>query len=575
MSPEVFGVAAVPHPPTSKSPRMEELKHPYAAAEAALRSDPASARENALAHAAEAEALGEGALAAYGLFIAGWASLQLGDISLALAELERSQALAIRSGAPAALKIRIKNGIGMALHQRGRYAEADRALDRALAAARRLGDEAVILRCLINYGFVKTEAGRHEDALAFFTEAHEIAVSAGSGSRGLEAAPVTLGNLGLALRRLGRLEESLERLDEASKLARTRGDLIGLAHALCSRGETLLLMDRGDDAEDDLAEALGICLRIGANLAGVRTAAVLAKRNLDQGALDEAEAVIAEWLPRAASGDSLRHAELVRLKGRLLSLRGRWQEAYEASELAGELERRVGLYPATAAALDVDCGRYARKTRRLEERVEGWSEAVTLTLAALIEAKDAPTGRHVDRAAEIARRLGEYLIATHSIPRLDAPLLDAIVRSAPLHDIGKIAVPDSILGKPGPLDPEERELMQHHVIVGKALLLDAAMRVRFEPRVKVAAEIAGYHHERWDGQGYPEGRSGEAIPLPARIVAVADVYDAIRSERPYKPAYAREVAADYIRDNAGRHFDPRIVRAFLDIEADIAALYTP
>lgn len=115
--------------------------------------------------------------------------------------------------------------------------------------------------------------------------------------------------------------------------------------------------------------------------------------------------------------------------------------------------------------------------------------------------------------------------------------------------------------------------MQRHVVVGKEILLDAAMRVSFEPRIKVAAEIAGYHHERWDGTGYPEGRSGDAIPISARIVAVADVYDAIRSERPYKPAHGREAAASYVRDNASLHFDPRVVAAFLDIEDEIAELY--
>jgi len=382
-------------------------------------------------------------------------------------------------------------------------------------------------------------------------------------------------NLGTAQRRLGRLEEALANFDDALAAAERREDFLSLAKAHAGRGETLLLLDRGEEGEDALAEALSICLRLGANLIGIRVALVLARRALDSGALDEAEAVIAEWLPRSASGDSIRHAELTRLQGRLLALRGRWREAYTASERAGELERLVGAASATSASLDVERGRYARRTKRLAGRVADWNEAVMMTLAALIEAKDAPTGRHVDRAAEIVRRLGERIIAGGEIPCLDAQLLEAIVRSTPLHDIGKIAVPDSILGKPGPLDPAERAAMQRHVVVGEQILLDAARRVRFEPRVKVAAEIAGCHHERWDGRGYPAGLQGREIPLAARVVAVADVYDAIRSERPYKPAFPREVAYRYIADNAGLHFDPRVVAAFLDCEEAIAALYLP
>jgi len=542
-------------------------------AEALLRSDPASARELATAIAVDAELAADRPLAAYALCLSGAASLHLGDIAVGLGDLERSRRLASGGGASPALRIRIANGIGSALHQLGRYAEADRAFERALQSARRLGQPSGVLRCLVNYGFAKSEAGRHEDALAHFTEALDLSLEASGGDyERAEALPVLLGNIGLALLRLGRVEDARSYLGRAVEASAARGDQVGLANCLCSLGESHL-GENPDEAEELLAESLSTCLRIGANLTGVRSALVLARHSLDSGQLDEAEAVIAEWLPRAERGDSLRHAELVRLKGRLLSLRGRFSEAYEASELAGALERKVGFASAATASLAIDRGKYARRSKRLVERVESWNEAVNLTLAALIEAKDAPTGRHVERAAEIARRLGERLIASAAIPGLSEALLDAIVGSTPLHDIGKIAVPDSIIGKPGPLDSGERERMQRHVVVGKEILLDAAMRVSFEPRIKVAAEIAGYHHERWDGTGYPEGRSGDAIPISARIVAVADVYDAIRSERPYKPAHGREAAASYVRDNASLHFDPRVVAAFLDIEDEIAELY--
>ncbi len=545
-------------------------------AESLLRKDPAQCQELAATAAFAAQLEGDREGAAYGFCLSGYAALFLGDIDGGFEALRQAKNLAKDGLRDAGLKIRITNGLGIALHQVGRYAEADRAFDRALAAARRRGLRRELLRCLANYGTAKSEAGRDEESLACFTEALEIARTDPDARLGETAPlPLLLCNLGTAQRRLGRLEEALANFDDALAAAERREDFLSLAKAHAGRGETLLLLDRGEEGEDALAEALSICLRLGANLIGIRVALVLARRALDSGALDEAEAVIAEWLPRSASGDSIRHAELTRLQGRLLALRGRWREAYTASERAGELERLVGAASATSASLDVERGRYARRTKRLAGRVADWNEAVMMTLAALIEAKDAPTGRHVDRAAEIVRRLGERIIAGGEIPCLDAQLLEAIVRSTPLHDIGKIAVPDSILGKPGPLDPAERAAMQRHVVVGEQILLDAARRVRFEPRVKVAAEIAGCHHERWDGRGYPAGLQGREIPLAARVVAVADVYDAIRSERPYKPAFPREVAYRYIADNAGLHFDPRVVAAFLDCEEAIAALYLP
>ncbi|MBL8968539.1 MAG: tetratricopeptide repeat protein [Spirochaetaceae bacterium] len=543
-------------------------------AEALLRKDPAQALELATTAAFAAQLEGDPEGAAYGFCLSGYASLYLGDVGCGLEALRQARRLGRELLRDAGLKIRITNGLGIALHQLGRYAEADRAFDRALAAARRRGHRVELVRCLTNVGTAKSEAGRHEESLACFTEALEVSLAEAGGLAEKAAyLPVLLCNLGTANQCLGRHAEALALFDRSAAAARDREDYLCLAKAHGGRGETLLLLDRGEEAEDALAEALSICLRLGANLAGIHVALILARRALDSGELDEAEAVIEEWLPRSAAGDSIRHAEMARLQGRLLALRGRWREAYEAGERAGEFERKAGSGSATNASLDVERGRYARRTRRLAGRVADWNEAVMMTLAALIEAKDAPTGRHVDRAAEIVRRLGERVIADGTIPCLDGQLLAAIVRSTPLHDIGKIAVPDSILGKPGPLDPEERAAMQRHVAVGEQILLDAARRVRFEPRVKVAAEIAGCHHERWDGRGYPAGLQGKEIPLAARIVAVADVYDAIRSERPYKPAFSREIAFAYIADNAGLHFDPRIVAAFIACEGEIASLY--
>jgi len=138
--------------------------------------------------------------------------------------------------------------------------------------------------------------------------------------------------------------------------------------------------------------------------------------------------------------------------------------------------------------------------------------------------------------------------------------------AATMHDVGKIAVPDAILLKPGALTSEERREMEQHADRGRRILGGSD-----SPVMRLAAEIAGSHHERWDGTGYPYRLKGEAIPLSGRIVAVADVFDALTTQRPYKPAWSPEHARVFLQENAGSHFDPAIVAAFLSRWADVQA----
>ena len=157
---------------------------------------------------------------------------------------------------------------------------------------------------------------------------------------------------------------------------------------------------------------------------------------------------------------------------------------------------------------------------------------------------DHATQKHAERIARLAFEIGREL-------GLDGRALDELRQAAPLHDIGKLAVPEEILLKPGRLDPAEMAIARRHAAAGAQMLTG------------LAAEIAHTHHERWDGTGYPAGLAGEEIPLAGRIVAVADVFDALISERPYKPAWPVERAIAEIRAGAGTHFDPAVVAAFL------------
>ena len=152
---------------------------------------------------------------------------------------------------------------------------------------------------------------------------------------------------------------------------------------------------------------------------------------------------------------------------------------------------------------------------------------------------------------------------------LDGEFVEQIHRSSQLHDIGKVAVPDAILLKQGPLSPEDQEVMQAHVTVGGDALRAVLERHDSPSFLSMAMDIAYSHHEKWDGTGYPQGLAGDAIPLAARIVAVADAYDALTSDRPYQDSVAHPEAVERIRRDRGSHFDPAVVDTFLSVEADI------
>ena len=202
---------------------------------------------------------------------------------------------------------------------------------------------------------------------------------------------------------------------------------------------------------------------------------------------------------------------------------------------------------------------------QLEHRLLRTQHATITTMATLAEYRDVDTGEHVARVARAATEIAQAL-ADRGVAGVDASLVEHIGLATILHDIGKIAIAESILMKPGPLDAQERLSMQTHVTLGRDILLRAAKRSDNGELLRKAAEIAYFHHERYDGGGYPEGRSGENIPLAARIVALVDVFDALTSLRPYKPAWPVAAALELICNEAGKHFDPVVVDVFLKIE---------
>jgi putative two-component system response regulator len=181
-------------------------------------------------------------------------------------------------------------------------------------------------------------------------------------------------------------------------------------------------------------------------------------------------------------------------------------------------------------------------------------------LAILAEYKDKVTGRHIQRMSEYCAVIARGL----NLPAADVEL---ILHGSRMHDVGKVAMPDAILRKPGRLDPAEWQVMRTHSAIGSAILDNSTSQILEAGRV-----IALHHHERWDGHGYPSGLVGTDIPLWGRICAVGDVFDAVTSERPYKPAFSNEEALQLLRDGRGKHFDPRVVDVFFECLDEILAI---
>jgi len=207
-----------------------------------------------------------------------------------------------------------------------------------------------------------------------------------------------------------------------------------------------------------------------------------------------------------------------------------------------------------------------RNQIRLKERNEA-RDATILALANLAEHRDPETGAHLERVQIYCRVLSEALAQTPKYASvIDHHFIDTIVRSSPLHDIGKVGIPDHILQKPGPLTPEAFEVMKEHSKIGGDTIRALVNKGRRQAFLQMGMDIAYYHHEKFNGSGYPHGISGKEIPLPARILAVADAYDALTSRRVYKPAMPHEKAVMIIREDSGSHFDPDVVAAFLSNE---------
>ena len=227
----------------------------------------------------------------------------------------------------------------------------------------------------------------------------------------------------------------------------------------------------------------------------------------------------------------------------------------------------------SAGSMTRNQAEHLRSIRRLSDSTAKMQDGLIITMADLVESRDSDTGAHVQKTAAYVKIIVEGLKKKgYYLQKITPKFMSDVVRSAPLHDVGKINIPDEVLNKPGKLTDEEYEIMKTHTTAGKRIMENAISTVEGDNYLKEARNMAAYHHERWDGKGYPEGIHGEVIPLSARIMAVADVFDALTSPRVYKPAFPLEKALAILEEGKGTQFDPKCVEVFMDALPEVKVI---
>lgn len=208
--------------------------------------------------------------------------------------------------------------------------------------------------------------------------------------------------------------------------------------------------------------------------------------------------------------------------------------------------------------------------RRQTAKIEKIQREIIISLANMIESRDGSTGQHVKRTSQYVEMIIEELKKRNLFADvIDDAFIYNVIKAAPMHDIGKIKVPDQVLQKPGKLTEEEFEIMKQHSPEGGKIIRMIMEQIEEKDYIEVAYNVAKFHHEKWNGRGYPDGLAGEEIPLEARIMAVADVFDALISKRCYKDAMSLDKAFGIIEESKGDHFDPQIAQVFLELRPQI------
>jgi len=476
--------------------------------------------------------LGDGVGKVKTLINVGKVKIELGDFVGALESLTQSHAWIIHHGISKNLELLCLNNIAICYEKLDSVHKAVDIYKSVAEIATQIGDDRAYVLSSINIGNVFIKEAHIEEAVAYFTDALERSRSLHYPHFQADA----LEGLGQAHLALGQWEGALHYLGQALEHSKALEDREGETDVRLLLGKTHLAQLDYAGAQAQLARALE-----------------LAQESERLNTLSEAHHLLSEACEGQqdlkAALEHFRHYH--RLQARLfnqeseklsatLSIQFELERAKvetETYKLRTELEQR--------ARIDAEALVFERTFDLEQAQIE-----IVNRLALAAEYRDDQTGEHTLRvgryAAEIARHMG-----------WEAPEVSLMQQAARLHDVGKIGIPDSILLKPGKLTPEEFAYMKSHTSIGGRILSGGHSRL-----VLLAETIALSHHERWDGNGYPQGLSGEDIPLEGRIVAVADVFDALRQVRPYKKAWTREEAWFELSAQSGKQFDPSIIEIF-------------
>lgn len=464
---------------------------------------------------------------------------KLGDYPQALDHLMQAYNMLIKSEAsePHLLRLQANLLLNMGnLYQDMRDLEkAHQYFSEALASAREHLNQNVESIALLNIASVEYELGRLEAAHDHYSEALDLSRELHNRYGELSA----LDGLARVLMAWDRMDDALHALWAAEQIAIETGDIEGRLDVLLHLGETHLRRQTAPEAIATLEQALQLADEIGRPKSACDALRSLYRLYADRGELETAVQRLETLYERERA---LLNAEV---DERVESMTARFE--VERAQHQAELNR-----------LRMVAAEEARATAEAEVRDRTLSlelaqiEVVT-RLAVAAEYRDDTTGDHTRRVGQLSAAIGERL----GMPAEEVELLRIAAR---LHDVGKIGIPDSILLKEGPLSPEEYCQMQRHTVIGARILAGGQSHL-----LQMAEAIAQHHHEHWNGEGYPSGLSGEEIPLVARIVAVADVYDALTHRRSYKAAWTKEAALAELEAQAGRQFDPAVVREALAV----------
>ena len=464
-----------------------------------------------------------------------------GDIAAGLDCFEAALAVAQANNNTAEIAHTI-NAMGMSYAHRGLLEDAEPLCQEAGRLARLAGDDRLVALVEQNLGIMASMHGEDEEALRHHTSSLD-----GFRRLGLrEELARQLSNVGLVHTKLGNVMEAMAAFAEALAIAREIGDT--WTRLMVEVNNVSLLI-----GQRDFTVARELNDRVLAEATALRETRLLAETHnhrgviaRETGRLEDAERALETAFEQAMlREDLLLAAETAREQAELHLLRGRNRDTLKALGLSHKLFTQLH---ARRELADV-----ARRLRALEDRFEH----LVRHYAQNIESKDAYTLGHCERVADLA-----CAIATDY--GFDPTTMFWFRVGALLHDVGKIVVPSDILNKAGPLDPEERAIMERHPVAGVELLHEVDFPWDVLPMIRG-------HHERWDGHGYPDGLAGESIPLAARMLCVADVYDALTSHRPYRRAYEMRDALRLMQGDSGRHFDPEILTRFFRIVPQLAA----